>query len=163
MKRFGKILAVAALAMVSYGAHAELAPQWSKGTVLLNLEAGVQPFGGGISVDYVLFDNWWKGHFTVGGEFDFSKPAKHWRAAGGTPRATYGLNISPEFEVHASVGVGYGAEKYSYDNVTDKKSFIFYNEFVGCRYFFAEGVSVIFEAGYSNWFPEVRGGLSLKF
>lgn len=163
MKRLGKILAVAALAMVSYSANAELAPQWSKGTVLLNFEAGIQPIGGGISLDYVLFDDWWKGHFTVGGEFDFSKPAKHWRASGGTPRATYGLNISPEFEVHATVGVGYGVEKYSYDNVTDKNSYVYHSEFVGCRYFFADGVSVIFEAGYCYNFPEVRGGLSLKF
>ncbi len=70
MKRFGKILMVAALAMVSYSASAELAPQWSKGTMMANAELGVQPFGGAVSVDYVLVDEWWKGHFTVGGEFD---------------------------------------------------------------------------------------------
>ena len=59
---------IAVLAMVSYSASAELAPQWTKGTVIANAGVGVSPFGGTISVDYVLVDEWWKGHFTVGGE-----------------------------------------------------------------------------------------------
>ena len=98
MKRFGKILMVAALAMVSYSASAELAPQWTKGTVIANAGVGVSPFGGTISVDYVLVDEWWKGHFTVGGEVDICKPVNYDSAIGVTPRATYGLNITDQFD-----------------------------------------------------------------
>ena len=78
MKRFGKILMIAVLATVSYSASAELAPQWTKGTMMVNVEIGTVPgFGGGVSLDYVLFDDWWKGHFSVGGEIDFALPYKY--------------------------------------------------------------------------------------
>ena len=109
MKRLGKLLMVAALAVVSYSANAELAPQWSKGTVLVNANVGVLDTGGDVSVDVVLVDSWWKGHFTVGGEMDFSTLSKDKVAFGLTPRATYGLNITDKFEVHATVGLGIGA------------------------------------------------------
>ena len=108
MKRFGKILMVAALAMVSYSASAELEPQWSKGTAVINAGAGIDPYGATVSLDYVVVDEWWKGHFTVGGEFDFSVPYKHETAICITPRATYGLNITPEFEVHVTATTGVG-------------------------------------------------------
>ena len=114
MKRFGKFVMIAAMAMVSYSASAELEPQWSKGTTMINAGIGVQPFGGTVSLDYVLVDEWWKGHFTVGGEFDFSVPYKHETAIGITPRATYGLNITPEFEVHVTAQTGFGVHSWKY-------------------------------------------------
>lgn len=164
MKRFGKILMIAALAMVSYSASAELAPQWSKGTMLFNANIGVQPgFGGSASLDYVLFDDWWKGHFSVGGEVDFSAPYKHETALGFTPRATYGLNITPEFEVHAMAELGMGFWKYNYDGIHNDDTFILHSEMIGCRYFFSDSFAVMAETGYSNWFPEFRAGISLKF
>ena len=123
MKRFGKILMVAALAMVSYSASAELAPQWSKGTMMANAELGVQPFGGAVSVDYVLVDEWWKGHFTVGGEFDF-RSENHWGAIGVTPRATYGLNITDQFEVHVAAAMGFGFANYDHDGIEDDDSLL---------------------------------------
>ncbi|MBO7049887.1 MAG: hypothetical protein J6W42_04660 [Bacteroidaceae bacterium] len=164
MKRFGKILMIAALAMASYSSHAELAPQWSKGTMMANAELGVSPgFGGAVSLDYVLFDDWWKGHFTVGGEIDFSRPYKHESAFGLTPRATYGLNITEEFEVHATAELGMGFWKYNYDGVHNDDTFILHSEMVGCRYFFTDGIAVMAETGYANWFPELRVGVTFMF
>ena len=167
MKRFGKFVMIAALAMVSYSASADLEPQWSKGTVIANAGIGVAPFGGTISVDYVLVDEWWKGHFTVGGEFDFSVPYKHETAIGVTPRATYGLNITPEFEVHAMVATGFGMRSWKYwngeEDVKTTDSFILWEDYVGCRYFFVDNLAVYAEIGYANWFPALRAGISFKF
>lgn len=167
MKRFGKLVMIAAMAMVSYSASAELAPQWSKGTMMVNAAIGVQPFGGTVSLDYVLVDEWWKGHFTVGGEFDFSVPYKHETAIGITPRATYGLNITPEFEVHVTAETGFGIRSWQYWNgerdVKTTDSFILWGGFAGCRYFFTENLAVLAEIGGEDWFPALRAGITYKF
>ena len=148
---------IAAMAMASYSASAELEPQWSKGTMMVNAAIGVQPFGGTVSLDYVLVDEWWKGHFTVGGEFDFSVPYKHETAIGITPRATYGLNITPEFEVHVTAETGFGIRSWQYWNgerdVKTTDSFILWGGFAGCRYFFTENLAVLAEIGGEDWFP----------
>lgn len=167
MKRIGKFVMIAAMAMVSYSASAELEPQWSKGTAMINAGIGVQPFGGTVSLDYVLVDEWWKGHFTVGGEFDFSVPYKHETAIGITPRATYGLNITPEFEVHVTAQTGFGVHSWKYwDGEKDVKtsdSFILWGGFAGCRYFFTDNLAVLAEIGGENWFPALRAGITYKF
>ena len=167
MKRFGKFVMIAAMAMVSYSASAELEPQWSKGTMMVNAAVGVQPFGGTVSLDYVLVDEWWKGHFTVGGEFDFSVPYKHETAIGITPRATYGLNITPEFEVHVTAETGFGIRSWQYWNgerdVKTTDSFILWGGFAGCRYFFTENLAVLAEIGGEDWFPALRAGITYKF
>ena len=167
MKRISRVLAVAAMAMVSYSASAELAPQWSKGTAMINAGIGVQPFGGTVSFDYVLVDEWWKGHFTVGGELDFSIPGKHETAIGVTPRATYGLNITPEFEVHVTAETGFGFRSWQYWNgekdVKTTDSFVLVGGFAGCRYFFTDNLAVLAEIGGENWFPALRAGITYKF
>jgi hypothetical protein len=167
MKRFGKFVMIAAMAMVSYSASAELEPQWSKGTAMINAGIGVQPFGGTVSLDYVLVDEWWKGHFTVGGELDFSVPYKHETAIGITPRATYGLNITPEFEVHVTAETGFGFRTWQYWNgekdVKTSDSFILFGGFAGCRYFFTDNLAVLAEIGGENWFPALRAGITYKF
>ena len=167
MKRFGKFVMIAAMAMASYSASAELEPQWSKGTMMVNAAIGVQPFGGTVSLDYVLVDEWWKGHFTVGGEFDFSVPYKHETAIGITPRATYGLNITPEFEVHVTAETGFGFRTWQYWNgekdVKDTDTFILWGGFAGCRYFFTDNLAVLAEIGGENWFPALRAGITYKF
>lgn len=167
MKRIGKFMMIAAMAMVSYSASAELEPQWSKGTMMVNAAIGVQPFGGTVSLDYVLVDEWWKGHFTVGGEFDFSVPYKHETAIGITPRATYGLNITPEFEVHVTAETGFGIRSWKYWNgerdVKTTDSFILWGGFAGCRYFFTENLAVLAEIGGEDWFPALRAGITYKF
>ena len=167
MKRIGKFMMIAAMAMASYSASAELEPQWSKGTMMVNAAIGVQPFGGTVSLDYVLVDEWWKGHFTVGGEFDFSVPYKHETAIGITPRATYGLNITPEFEVHVTAETGFGIRSWKYWNgerdVKTTDSFILWGGFAGCRYFFTENLAVLAEIGGEDWFPALRAGITYKF
>ena len=167
MKRFGKFVMIAAMAMVSYSASAELEPQWSKGTAMINAGIGVQPFGGTVSLDYVLVDEWWKGHFTGGGEFDFSVPYKHETAIGITPRATYGLNITPEFEVHVTAQTGFGVRSWKYwDGEKDVKtsdSFILWGGFAGCRYFFMDNLAAYAEIGGENWFPALRAGITYMF
>lgn len=167
MKRIGKFMMIAAMAMASYSASAELEPQWSKGTMMVNAAIGVQPFGGTVSLDYVLVDEWWKGHFTVGGEFDFSVPYKHETAIGITPRATYGLNITPEFEVHVTAETGFGIRSWQYWNgerdVKTTDSFILWGGFAGCRYFFTENLAVLAEIGGEDWFPALRAGITYKF
>ena len=168
MRRFSRILAVAAMAMVSYSASAELAPQWSKGTLMANAELGVSPgVGVSLSADYVLVDEWWKGHFTIGGELDFSVPYKHETAIGITPRATYGLNITPEFEVHVTAETGLGVRSWKYWNgtkdVKTSDSFILWGGFAGCRYFFTENLAVLAEIGGESWFPALRAGITYKF
>ena len=169
MKRFGKFVMIAAMAMVSYSASAELEPQWEKGTAMVNAAIGVQPFGATVSLDYVLVDEWWKGHFTVGGEFDFSVPYKDGIAIGLTPRATYGLNITPEFEVHVTAETGLGFRTWEtwdpVNNAVEKTSgsFILFGGFAGCRYFFTENLAVLAEIGGENYFPALRAGITYKF
>ena len=160
---------IAAMAMVSYSASAELEPQWEKGTAMVNAAIGVQPFGATVSLDYVLVDEWWKGHFTVGGEFDFSVPYKDGIAIGLTPRATYGLNITPEFEVHVTAETGLGFRTWEtwdpVNNAVEKTSgsFILFGGFAGCRYFFTENLAVLAEIGGENYFPALRAGITYKF
>ena len=167
MKRFGKFVMIAAMAMVSYSASAELEPQWEKGTAMVNAAIGVQPFGATVSLDYVLVDEWWKGHFTIGGEFDFSVPYKKETAIGLTPRATYGLNITPEFEVHVTAETGFGFRTWQYWNgekdVKTTDSFVLWGGFAGCRYFFTDNLAVLAEIGGENWFPALRAGITYKF
>jgi hypothetical protein len=163
MKRLGKILMVAALAIVSYSANAELAPQWSRGTVLINVNGGVLDPGCGVSADVVIVDQWWKGHFTIGGEMDLGTPGKDDVSFGITPRVTYGLNITPKFEVHAAVGLGVGARSYKVGEEEKTDSFTVLNDLVGLRFFFTDNLALFAESGYSYRFSYYRLGLSLKF
>lgn len=175
MKKFGKLLAIAALAMVSYNASAELAPQWEKGTMVGNVNVGFLggiDFGTTVSLDYVLVDEWWQGHFTVGGivglsTWKFSSSDK-FRYIAASPRCTYGLNITDKFEVHATVSLGvlFSAEKW--DDIDgkarkDNHVYSFYEDMIGCRYFFADNLAVMAETGYSDRMPEFRVGISYKF
>lgn len=168
MKKLGKIMLVAAMALVSANASA-LAPQWSKGTMVANLNVGFDnvDFGSTVSLDYVLVDEWWQGHFTVGGEVGFGTwSTDYWdeNRYVFTPRATYGLNITDQFEVHATVGLGFGLEKGN-DRVTNSKTsdtFGYSTEMLGCRYFFLNNLAVMAECGYAYRMPEFRVGISLK-
>ena len=125
MKGFGKFLAIAAMAMASYSASAELAPQWAKGTLIANAEVGISPVGAAVSADYVLVDSWWMGHFTVGGEIDLGTYT-HETGLGFTPRATYGLNITEQFEVHAAVGFGLGHWSYKNGDYSSSANFTYH-------------------------------------
>jgi len=163
MKKSFKFLAVAAMAFFSMNASA-LEPQWSKGTMIGNAQIGLEPFGAAVSLDYVLVDEWCQGHFTVGGEINVADWGKNCNAIGVTPRCTYGLNITNEFEVHAIVGLG--VTNYNYKDLNDKRNHsmrTLSTEMVGCRYFFTDAIAVNAEVGYSNYSPEVRAGISYRF
>lgn len=182
MKKFIAILAVAVLAMTaSYNANA-LSDQNPAGTVTVGLKCGFFPgIGGNITADYVLVDSWWKGHFTVGGfagyryrtynhgtllgltEYDW-----HENAFSFAPRATYGLNITDKFEVHAGAMAGvyfykdiYGDKK----NPASKSTAVGfdYATFLGCQFFFNNAFGVTAEAGYFTAMPYLNAGLVFRF
>lgn len=163
MNRVGKLIIVAVLVLASFKVSAEIRPQWSNGTMIGNAVIGTLPIGSSVSLDYVFVDEWWKGHFTVGGEIDFGVSSDDWKAIGITPRATYGLNITDVFEVHASFGLGLGVRIINNSEGKDDDSFVMWNQLVGCRFFITDDIAVLAETGYSNWFPKFRLGISYKF
>ena len=158
MKRIGKFVMIAAMAMASYSASAELEPQWSKGTMMVNAAVGVQPFGGTVSLDYVLVDEWWKGHFTVGGQVGF-EANKYWKTLSAAPRVTYGLNITEKFEVHVGFAAGYYHDFGSYYSYRGFYS----NEFVGMHFSFSDSMAFTAQVGYAAYSPTVTAGVSFRF
>ena len=130
-----------------------------KGTIVLGAQAGLFPgFGAAVFGDYVLVDSWWKGHFTVGGELLF----RHYGSSGYAynefavcGRATYGLNITKNFEVHAGTLIGVGLSTWG--GRTDIESSILpcWGGLSGVRYFFNKNFGVTAEVqwtGYGNYF-----------
>lgn len=161
-----------------------------KGTVTLGARCGFFPgVGANIVGDYTLVDSWWKGHFTVGGYLGFNTRAWHhtyaylngtadyverWTNLAVMPRATYGLNITDDFEVHVCVMLGaayhrwtYHWENEVYDNVYnpgDSWHFI-QGEGVGCRYFFTPNFGVEAEINYfyPSYMSYFNAGVTFKF
>ncbi len=157
-----------------------------KGTFVLGARAGFYPgWGSNVVGDYTLINNWWKGHFTVGGYVGFNTRAWHHDYVGSTyverwtnfavmPRATYGLNITKDFEVHAGfmMGVAYHRWTYHWDNEVYNNVYepgedwnFIQAEVVGCRYYFTPNFGVeaevnYFWPGYQTYF---NVGLSFKF
>ena len=176
MKGFGRILIIAAMLFSFSSVHAELEPQWPKGTMIGNVNAGFfgVDYGVSVSFDYVLFDELWAGQFTAGVETCVSVDKKDTnnkfgrasRNVGIMPRATYGINVSRQFEVHATAGLGLGigeevflAREVRGDNF---EPFININLLMGCRMFLTDNFAIMTEVGYSYRFPQVRLGFSIK-
>ncbi len=142
----------------------------------LGMSPGV---GVNVAADYVIVNNWWKGHFTVGGYAGFfnSKDTESVSVSGVTiqnknrdfnfavmPRATYGLNINDSFEVHAGTMMGLlfdytktrGSVSSSVADVSgnEKKSEVdlnvAYAEIIGCRYYLTDNFGVSAELGVGN-------------
>ena len=88
MNRVGKLIIVAVLVLASFKVSAEIRPQWSNGTMIGNAVIGTLPIGSSVSLDYVFVDEWWKGHFTVGGEIDFGVSSDDWKALASSSRNT---------------------------------------------------------------------------
>lgn len=126
------LLVAAAAAMLCFGAQnasAIEAPN-HEGDFFLNIQGGMfSEYSGGlgasVSGDYVLVNSWWKGHFTIGGFVgtSFSQDKHDWGKQSFTnfsimARATYGLNITDRFEVHAGAMTGpvYHSWKYKYES-----------------------------------------------
>ena len=183
-----KSLLVAAMATVlclgASNASAIEAPN-HEGDFNLNAHIGFVPgIGANVSGDYVLVNSWWKGHFTVGGFVGFNRDSDRpywgspWKFVYSNlsimPRATYGLNILDNFEVHAGAGVGpcFRNWKYKYDDGYVKSSDdidkdhdvqIDYLVVAGCRYFLTESFALSAEINASDYMSYINLGVSFKF
>ena len=144
-----------------------------KGTMTIGIRGGVGyfgyvGFGGNVVGDYTLIDSWWKGHFTVGGFAGYYN-YHHVSNVAFMPRATYGLNITDDFEVHLGVMTGvywrqYSRDYYTYIHESDYVEWGFtHGEVVGCRYFFTPNFGVEAEAGYAYTMPYLNLGVTFKF
>lgn len=169
MKRVLLLSAVAFLMLAtSFKAQAIEDPN-PKGTLVLgircNMEPGYHYFAVGANVvgDYTLINHWWKGHFTVGGYIgsNFYSHTAHFTFM---PRATYGLNITNDFEVHVGVMTGLGVRHLSSDYYTDgyQRVYFSHGEVAGCRYFFTPNIGVEAEVGYVYTMGYFNVGLSIK-
>lgn len=169
MKKVLLLLAVAFLTLAtSFKAQAIEDPN-PKGTLVLgircNMEPGYHYFAVGANVvgDYTLINHWWKGHFTVGGYIgsNFYSHTAHFTFM---PRATYGLNITNDFEVHVGVMTGLGVRHLSSDYYTDgyQRVYFSHGEVAGCRYFFTPNIGVEAEVGYVYTMGYFNVGLSIK-
>ena len=117
MKKFALVLVAFLTMAMGFKAHAIEDP-FPAGTIIGSARVGFLPgIGANISGDYVLVDSWWKGHFTVGGFFGYNHRKyfgydNYWSNLALLPRATYGLNITNEFEVHAGMLTGVAIRGY---------------------------------------------------
>ncbi len=174
MKRFFAVLTIAAIGFSFAPKANAIEDQWEKGTLVVGAMAGYYPgFGATLTGDYVLVDTWWKGHFTVGAQVNF----RHWNYSGSikyndlaaAPRATYGLNITEKFEVHAGamIGLGYRAHTYTGLGTEEKhketKLGLCYGGLAGVRFFFTENFGVQAEFNYSGYGPYANAGIAFKF
>lgn len=151
-----------------------------KGTFVLGAQVGFLPgVGASLFGDYVLVDSWWKGHFTVGGELLYRHYGRWNYVLNGDKyrysyndfaiagRATYGLNITPKFEVHAGVltGVGFSRWGWNYEGQHSHDSYVGFcwGGLAGVRYFFTEGFGVTAEVQYTGYGPYTNVGVVFKF
>lgn len=147
-------------------------------------------FGGNAFMDYVIVDSWWRGHFTVGAQVAYSHYG--FTTTGGAmgyvltshytnnrfafaPRATYGLNILPNLEVHAGVLGGIAYEK-SDVVITDGSGAVLptepedgsgmrlvIGEILGARYFFTDNFGASLEFNYATYMPYINVGVAYRF
>lgn len=141
-----------------------------KGTFIAGAHFGIVPgIGGNLTGDYVLVDSWWKGHFTIGGYVGFNtrqyRPVYtdryHEYNISVMPRATYGLNITNDFEVHAGLMTGFCIHRDNYW----KETHTYYDlgEIVGCRYQLFPDFYVDFEANYTFYMSYLNFGVTYLF
>jgi hypothetical protein len=190
-----KLLSIAAAGLLllssSFQAGAIEGPD-PVGSVTANALVGLAPgFGANASIDYVLVNKWWMGHFTVGAYAGFhgTNDTNSVSAGGVTvsnssrdfyltvmPRATYGLNITDSFEVHAGTMLGVNL---NYNKTKDKVSSsvadlngkekssdlgagLAYSEIIGCRYFLSDHFGLTAEVGYGS-VSYLNVGFSYRF
>lgn len=160
MKKLFVTLLIAAVSMVASFQAKAIEDPFQKGTLIFGAQFGALPgIGGTLYGDCVLVDSWWKGHFTVGGQIGY----RYWSAysyhdLGVMARATYGLNITQKFEVHAGTLIGLGDHFYNHSSVLG----LAYGGLVGLRLFFSESVALSVEANYSGYGPYLNAGLAFK-
>lgn len=182
MKKIVAILAAAVIGMSLLAPKANaIEDQWEKGTFVVGGMVGYYPgFGVTAYGDYVLVDSWWKGHFTVGGQVNLQFRHQNlvsgyniyynWTDVAAAARATYGLNITDKFEVHAGAlaGLGFIAERIHYDTtaIEDARANTLrpcLGGLAGVRYFFSDSFGVTAEFNYSNYGALANVGVAFKF
>ena len=184
------LLVAAAAAMLCFGAQSASAIEAPnhEGDFFLNVQGGIlSEYSGGVgasvSADYVLVNSWWKGHFTIGG-FVATNTSKDDYSYGGAKiydirytnfalmaRATYGLNITDRFEVHAGAMTGpvYHNWKYKYESGTtveneDSHSVDFGGAGVaGIRFFMSDSFALTSELIAGTHLTYFNAGISFKF
>lgn len=185
MKKVFMLLMVAFMTLaVSQTAQAIENPN-PKGSSVVGIHGGYYPgFGANVTYDYTLIDSWWKGHFTVGAFVGFNTRAWHydgyyydyterWMNFGVMPRATYGLNITKDFEVHAGVMLGVAMRHYSYTYDYHYEGYhgdydpyndwgFCHGEVLGARYYFTPKIGVEVEMNYSSYMSWLNAGLTIK-
>ena len=157
-----------------------------KGTTVIGLRAGFLPgVGSSATVDITAVNNWWKGHFAIGAYAGFNFPFTRHIVDGTNydviertvnigimPRASYGLNITKDFEVHAGVMMGAALHRhyytYNYHNGevnhdSENDWFFCHGEFIGVRYYFTPNFGVEAEANYSNYMSYLNVGFTFRF
>ena len=153
-----------------------------KGTTVIGLRAGFLPgFGSSATVDITAVNNWWKGHFAVGAYAGFNVNnfnryndyRDYYVHFGIMPRASYGLNITRDFEVHAGVMMGAAMWQHTYkyldnghggfENHSESHWNFCHSEFVGARYYFTPNFGVEAEANYSNYMSYLNVGFTFRF
>lgn len=175
MKRIFAILTIAAIGFSFAPKANAIEDQWGKGTMVVGAMAGYYPgIGGVLTGDYVLVDSWWKGHFTVGAQVNY----RYWKFSesgryndlAAAPRATYGLNITDKFEVHAGVMIGLGYRAHTVytglgteEKHKETKLGLCYGGLAGVRFFFTENFGVQAEFNYSGYGPYANAGIAFKF
>ena len=157
------------------------------GTVVIGARAGFFPgFGANLVGDVTIVDHWWKGHFTVGGYLGFNARVtkeytylnatyrERWTNFSIMPRATYGLNITDDFEVHLAVMLGTVYHQWDYRWVNENYNNVYQpgsewkfiqGEAVGCRYFFTPNFGVEAEVAYfyPSYMSYLNVGVTFKF
>jgi hypothetical protein len=188
-KVFALLLAAVVGLAMSVNARA-IEDQDPVGSITVGAHAMVFPgIGANLFGDYVLFDNWWKGHFTVGAQLGYSYYARTYDSSAFgyvittnyhahrfvlTPRVTYGLNILRQLEVHAGVMAGLGYENNGATIVSGTTAvptetdpgpgvrFVF-GEILGARYFLTETLAASLELNYANYMPWINVGVAYRF
>ena len=179
------LLVAAAAAMLCFGAQSASAIEAPnhEGDFFLNVQGGIlSEYSGGVgasvSADYVLVNSWWKGHFTIGGFIGscFSQDKYDWGKVSYSnfaimARATYGLNITDRFEVHAGAMTGplFHSYKYKYNSGytvdhEDDHEFIFNGAGVaGIHFMLSDSFALTSEFIYNPHLTYFNAGISFKF
>ena len=160
-------------------------PPFSQGTIIANANVGFLPgIGVNASGEYVLVDYWWKGHFAVGGyagynirTFKDNDIRYVYSCTSVMPRASYGINITEDFETHAGIMMGfcYRSASWHTQNLQDmdfRASFMFEMAgFAGARYrltdFLYANAEFVYCSNFSYLYgirpPYINVGLSFVF
>lgn len=160
-----------------------------RGTITIGTHVAFLPgIGFNVLGEYVLFDNLWRGHLSVGlqsgysfrksTDFDFkvnldpdsskliettTKNAYNHNVPINA-RASYGLNITNRFEVHAGASLGLCLQTEVMESVKkDPKALFNFGFFTGARFFFTNNFGASLELQWSLRDPYINAGVVFKF